>query len=219
MMAESRLFSYWRSSASYRVRIALNWKGVDATIIPVNLRRGEQRTAAFREVNPSCLVPVFESDGVRLTQSLAIIEYLEEIRPVPPLLPGSPLTRAAIRELALDVAADIHPIGNLRVLDKMRAEFEADAAALASWNRYWIGEGFAAIEARLTRCAGRFAFDDEPTLADVCLVPKVYNARRFELDLGPFPRIVAADAAARGLPAFASAAPENQVDAQPQNSL
>jgi maleylpyruvate isomerase len=214
MTAETRLFSYWRSSASYRVRIALNLKGVDTKIIPINLRSGEQRAAAFQKVNPSCLVPVFESNGVLMTQSLAIIEYLDEIRPAPPLLPGSPLTRAAIRELALDVVADIHPIGNLRVLDRLRADFKADPVACAAWNRYWIGEGFAAIEARLTRCAGRFAFGDEPTLADVCLVPQVYNARRFELDLGPFPRIVAADAAARQLPAFASAAPENQLDAQ-----
>ena len=214
MKDNRRLFGYWRSTATYRVRIALNWKGVEAQVIPVNLRANEQRDPAFREVNPSGLVPVFETEGVRLTQSLAIIEYLEEIMPLPPLLPGSPLMRAEIRELALDVVADIHPIGNLRVLDKLSADFQADPRARAAWNRHWIGEGFSAIEARLARCAGRFAFGDQPTLADVCLVPQVYNARRFELDLGPFPRIFAADAAARELSVFDAAAPENQIDAQ-----
>ena len=213
MKANRRLFGYWRSTATYRVRIALNWKGVEAQVIPVNLRANEQRDPAFREVNPSGLVPVFETEGVRLTQSLAIIEYLEEIMPLPPLLPGSALTRAEIRELALDVVADIHPIGNLRVLDKLSATFQADVETRAAWNRHWIGEGFSAIEARLARCAGRFAFGDQPTLADVCLVPQVYNARRFELDLGPFPRNLAAEAAARELSAFEAAAPENQIDA------
>jgi maleylacetoacetate isomerase len=213
-MADPILHGYWRSSAAYRVRIALNLKGVAVRSAPVHLRQGEQRSPAYRALNPAGLVPVWEeANGLSLSQSLAIVEYLDETYPEPPLLPGSPRQRAAIREIALDIAADIHPIGNLRVLDKLTADHGADADARAAWNRHWIAAGFAAVEHRLTRSAGRFAVGDAPTLADICLVPQVYNARRFELDLSPFPLIRAADEAARALPAFAAAAPEAQPDA------
>jgi maleylpyruvate isomerase len=210
------LHGYWRSTAAYRVRIALALKGIAARQAFVHLRRGEQRSEAFRDgLNPAGLVPVWEeADGVRLTQSLAIIEYLDEIHPEPPLLPGSPRARAMIREIALDIAADVHPIGNLRVLDKLTADFGADAAARAAWNRHWIAQGFDAVERRLEQTSGHHAVGDTPTLADVCLVPQVYNARRFELDLSPWPLIRAADEAARALPAFAAAAPEAQPDAE-----
>jgi maleylacetoacetate isomerase len=207
------LHGYWRSSAAYRVRIALNLKGIAARPAFVHLRKGEQRSAVHYALNPAGLVPVWEEgEGLRLTQSLAIIEYLDELHPEPPLLPGTPRNRAMIREIALEVVADIHPIGNLRVLDKLTADYGADADARAVWNRHWMAAGFGAVERRLERTAGRFAVGDTPTLADVCLVPQVYNGRRFELDLSPYPLILAADEAARALPAFATAAPEAQPD-------
>ncbi|WP_181707258.1 maleylacetoacetate isomerase [Chthonobacter rhizosphaerae] len=212
-MAEPTLHGYWRSSAAYRVRIALNLKGLTVRHVPVPLRTGVQAGEAHRALNPAGLVPVWEEDGFRLSQSLAIIEYLDERHPDPPLLSGDARTRAVIRQIALDIAADIHPIGNLRVLDALTANFGADAEARAAWNRHWIAVGFAAVEVRLAETAGRFAVGDSPTLADLCLVPQVYNARRFGLDLDPYPRIVAADAAARALAAFAAAAPEAQADA------
>ena len=148
-----------------------------------------------------------------LAQSLAIIEYLDEIYPNPPLLPNEPRQKAVCREIAYSIACDIHPLGNLGVLDKLTADYGAGEGARAAWNRHWIGTGFGAIEARLKAFAGRHAVGDKITLADICLVPQVYNARRFGLDLAPFPRIVAADAAAREQPAFAAAAPEAQPDA------
>jgi maleylpyruvate isomerase len=213
-MAEPILWGYWRSSAAYRVRIALNLKGVTVDHQTVHLRHGEQRGEAFHAINPVGLVPVYEVDGWRLTQSLAIIEYLEETYPAPSLLPGDARRRASIRALALDIAADIHPIGNARVLAWLTELHGADAEARAAWNRHWIARGFAAIEARLASTAGRLAFGDEPTLADICLVPQVYNARRFGLDLAPYPIITAIDAQATALPAFAAAAPERQPDAE-----
>lgn len=208
------LLGYWRSSAAYRVRIAVGIKGLEPRHGFVHLRKGEQRGAAHRAVNPAGLVPSWQEGDLTLAQSLAIIEYLDEKYPGPPLLPERPAERAIAREIALTIACDIHPLGNLRVLDKLSAEFGADAAARAAWNRHWIALGFDAIEARLASSAGRFAVGDAPTLADICLVPQVYNARRWELDLAPYPRILAADAAARAVPAFAAAAPENQPDAE-----
>lgn len=209
------LHGYWRSSAAYRVRIALNLKGLSARQAFVHLRKGEQRSEDHLALNPAGLVPVFEeADGFVLTQSLAILEYLDERYPDPPLLPGSARARAAIREIALDIAADIHPIGNLRVLDKLTADYGADAEARAAWNRHWIEVGFRAVERRLKETAGRYAVGDDPTLADVCLVPQVYNARRFSVDLLPYPFIRAVDEAARAHPAFAAAAPDLQPDAE-----
>ena len=213
-MVDATLFGYWRSSAAYRVRIACNLKGLAPDHQFVQLRKGEQRAAEHLARNPAGLVPVWREGEFSLSQSLAIIEYLDETHPEPKLLPGDARRRAVIREIALDVAADIHPIGNLRVLDALTAEFNADAVVRSAWCRRWIRAGLAAIETRLRTTAGRFAVGDDVTLADVCLVPQLYNARRFELDLAPFPKIVAVDANARALTAFADAAPENQPDAE-----
>jgi len=206
------LYSYYRSSAAYRVRIALNLKGLSADLVPVHLRHGEQRGDAYRALNPAGLVPWFQDDRVAMAQSLAIIEYLEEVHHAPALLPAGLTNRAYAREIALTIACDIHPIGNLRVLDKLSADYGATPEGRAAWNRYWMAAGFAAIEARLARTAGRFAVGDAPTLADICIVPQVYNARRFGLDLAPYPILAAVDAAARELSAFIAAAPENQSD-------
>ena len=212
-MADPILYGYWRSSATYRVRIALNLKGITATAAAIDLRRGDQRGGAYRTMAPAGLVPMWEEDGFRLGQSLAIITYIDERFPDPPLLPQDPRQRAVCREIAFAIACDIHPLGNLRVLDKLGADFAADSEARRAWAGHWIAAGFEAIEARLGETAGRHAIGDAITLADICLVPQTYNARRFEVDLSPFPRIVAADAAARVHPAFDAAAPEHQPDA------
>jgi maleylpyruvate isomerase len=213
-MPEPCLFGYWRSSAAYRVRIALNLKRITVRQISVQLQLGEQTSDEHRARTPAGLVPVWrDPDGFTLAQSLAIIDYLDEIYPDPPLLPNDPRQKAVCREIAYSIACDIHPIGNLRVLEKLTADYGASVLARAAWNRHWIATGFGAIEARLAAIAGRHAVGDEITLADICLVPQVYNARRFGLDLAPYPRIVVADAAARELPAFAAAAPEAQSDA------
>jgi maleylpyruvate isomerase len=213
-LPEPVLYGYWRSSAVYRVRIALNFKRITARQVSVQLQLGEQRSDEHRARNPAGLVPVWrEADGFTLAQSLAIIEYLDEIYRDPPLLPDDPRQKAICREIAYTIACDIHPIGNLRVLEKLAADHGARAGAWAPWNRHWIGIGFRAIEARLAAIAGCHAVGDEITLADICLVPQVYNARRAGLDLAPYPRIVAADAAAQKEPAFAAAAPEAQPDA------
>jgi maleylpyruvate isomerase len=212
---EPCLFGYWRSSAAYRVRIALNLKAVTARQIPVQLQTGEQKNADYRALNPAGLVPLWqEPDGFTLAQSLAIIEYLNEKFPDPPLLPDDFRQKALAREIAYTIACDIHPVCNLRVLEKLAAEFGAGAEANGAWNRHWIETGFNAIEARLVATAGRHAVGDDISLADICLVPQVYNARqRVGIELTPYPRIAAADAAARKLPAFAAAAPEAQPDA------
>jgi maleylpyruvate isomerase len=213
-LPEACLFGYWRSSAAYRVRIALNLKRINAKPVSVQLTLGEQTSDEHRARNPAGLVPVWrEADGFTLAQSLAIIDYLDEIYPDPPLLPGDPRQKAICREIAYTIACDIHPIGNLRVLEKLTADYGAGAGARAAWNRHWIGVGFGAIEARLAAIAGRYAVGNQITLADICLVPQVYNARRAGLDLAPYPGIAAADAAAREQPAFAAAAPEAQPDA------
>ena len=213
-LPEPCLFGYWRSSAAYRVRIALNIKQIAVTQVPVHLQTAEQKGADYRILNPAGLVPLWrEPDGFTLAQSLAIIEYLDEKFPDPPLLPEDVRLKAICREIAYTIACDIHPLGNLRVLDKLTADYGADAGARAAWNRHWIAAGFAAIEARLAKAAGRHAVGDKISLADICLVPQVYNARRMGLELTPYPCIVAADAAARNLPAFMAAAPEAQADA------
>src|SRR3984893_13165978 len=213
---EPCLFGYWRSSAPYRVRIALNLKRITARQVAVDLQAGEQKGEEHRARNPAGVVPVWrDADGFTLAQSLSIIEYLDEIYPDPPLLPGDPRQKALCREIANTIACDIHPIGNLRVLEKLAADYGAGDAARAAWKRHWIGPGAGcgAIEARLAAIAGRHAVGDQITLADICLVPQVYNARRFGLDLAPYPGLAAADAAAREQPAFAAAAPEVQPDA------
>ncbi|HTV34422.1 MAG TPA: maleylacetoacetate isomerase [Methylocella sp.] len=211
---EPVVFGYWRSSASYRLRIALNLKRVKVQDVHVQLLAGEQASPAFRALNPTGLIPFWrEADGFTLAQSLAIIEYLDELYPEPPLLSREPRQRALSREIAYTVACDIHPLGNLRVLEKLTQDYGAGPLARVAWSRHWLAEGFASIEARLAVTAGRHAVGDTVSIADICLVPQVYNAHRFGLDLAPYPRIAAADAAARKLPAFEAARPEAQSDA------
>ena len=211
-----RLYTYFRSSASFRVRIALNLKGLEADAAFVHLRRGEQNAAAYLAVNPQGLVPALEDGGRVLTQSLAIIEYLEETHPRPPLLPSDPAGRARVRALAQDVACDIHPIGNLRVLNHLASELAQPPAAVTRWARHWVEVGFRGLEASLAGSAdtGRFCHGDQPTIADLCLVPQVFNARRFECDLAPFPVIRRIFDAAMELPAFQRATPSAQPDAE-----
>jgi len=214
-----RLHGYWRSTAAWRVRIALNLKGLAWESAPVHLLRdgGEQRAPAFLALNPQALVPALEIDGRVLTQSLAIIEYLDETRPQPPLLPSGPVGRARVRSLAQLVAADIHPLNNLRVLQQLRDRFGLDEAQRDAWYRHWVGEGLGALEARLAgeSGTGRFCHGDTPGLADCCLVPQLYNARRYGCPLGEFPAIRAIEAACIELDAFKAAAPDAQPDAVP----
>jgi maleylacetoacetate isomerase len=207
-MSKPVLFDYFRSSASYRVRIALNLKGVDYESAPVNLLEGKQKAPAYRSVNPQGLVPALEIDGRRLTQSLAIISYLDSTRPQPPFLPGDPGDAAHVRALALAVACDIHPLNNLRVLSYLKDELGHEKDARDSWYRHWIAQGFAALEAMAAPSAGRFLFGDAPTLADICLVPQMFNARRLEAPLDPYPTLLRADAEAQALEAFAAAHPD-----------
>ena len=213
-----KLYSYFRSSAAYRVRIALNLKGLDYECLPVHLTRGggEQHRAAFRELNPQALVPVLEADGRAFSQSLAIMEYLDETRPEPPLLPRTPVERARVRALAQAIACEIHPLNNTRVLNYLTGAAHLDEAAKNAWYHHWIAEGFRAFEARLAGdpATGRFCHGNAPGLADCCLVPQVANARRFNCDLAPYPKLVAIDANCRSLDAFQRAAPDRQPDAE-----
>ncbi len=207
------LYGYALSSASYRVRIALNLKGLEATTVPVHLRRGEQRQPDFLQLNSQGFVPALRlDDGAVLTQSMAIIEYLEETHPQPRLLPAAPKARARVRALCQLIACDVHPLNNLRVLKYLEAQLGLDENARNAWYRHWIQSGFEALEQSFARDApsGRFCHGDSPGMADVLLVPQVFNARRFSVDLAPYPRLVAIDAACRELPAFAAAAPERQ---------
>ncbi len=211
-----RLYNYWRSGTSHRVRIALALKGIDYDYVPVNLLAGEHRGEAFKAMNPQGLAPAVEADGHILTQSPAILEWIEESWPTPPLLPRDRFDRARVRAMAALVACDIHPLNNLRVLNTLKAEFDADGAAILAWIARWITEGFMALEIMLGRdkSRGDFCFGGAPTLADCCLIPQVYAARRFDVDLTPFAAITAIDAACAKLPAFIAAAPQNQPDAQ-----
>ena len=208
-----RLYDYWRSSAAYRVRIALNFKGLTYAQVPVDLRAGAQRTPAFLEINPQGLVPVLEDDGVRLTQSLPILNYLEERYPEPALLPKDAAGRATSRGIAVAIACEIHPLNNLRVLQYLEHELGLGDAQRLVWYHHWVSEGFHAIEAMLARSAGDFCVGDAPSLADVCLVPQVYNARRYQCDLEPYPKVRRIDERCRQIDAFGKAAPERQPDA------
>jgi maleylacetoacetate isomerase len=201
------LYDYWRSSASYRVRIALNLKGVAYQSVPVNLLEGEQGGEAYRALNPQGLVPMLDADGETFTQSLAIISWLEWKYPAPPLLPANPSPRSHVFALALTVAADIHPLNNLRVLRQLK-DMGIDQAARDEWYRHWIAKGFDALEALAAPRAGAFLFGDTPTLADICLVPQLYNARRFDVPLNAWPTLVRADASATALEPFAAAHPD-----------
>ena len=204
------LHDYWRSSAAYRLRIALNVKGLDYALAPHDLRTGEQKAAEYRALAPQGLVPALETEGVVLTQSIAILEWLDERFPEPALLPTTPNARATVRAMAHLVACDIHPVNNLRILKALKADFGASQEAVDDWVRRWIGEGFAALEAMVVRHGQGFAFGDTPTMADVLLVPQWYNGERFALDVAPYPRLAAAVERARALPAFAAASPDVQ---------
>jgi len=218
MSAALTLHTYWRSSAAWRVRIALHLKGLAYESVPVHLVRegGEQRTPEFARRNPQQLVPTLQHGDAVLTQSLAIIEYLDETFPEVPLLPGNPLSRARARALAQLVACDIHPLGNLRVLQYLEHTLQLPSDARTRWIARWVGDGLAAFEALLVaHGAGEFCVGSAPSLADCALVPQLYNARRFGVDLAPYPTILRIEAACVALPAFAAAAPERQADAPP----
>ena len=202
------LFDYYRSSASYRVRIALNLKGLAYERVPVNLLEGAHRDQAYRDRNPQGFVPMLEVDGRSFVQSLAIIDYLDTRFEAPPLLPTEPADRAEAMAMALLVACDIHPLDNLRVLKYLSGALGQPQAARDAWYAHWILEGLAALEAMAARRAGRFLCGDAPSLADICLVPQLYNARRFEVPLDGFPTLVRADAEANRLEAFAAAHPD-----------
>ena len=209
-----KLHGYFRSSASYRVRIALNLKGLGAEHLPHHLRKGEQRDPAYLAINPQGLVPTLQDDrGVILTQSLAIIEWLDETHPEPPLLPTDPLRRAKVRAFAMVLACDTHPVQNLKVLARLR-QLGLPEEQVTGWAAWANREGLAACETLIAGEAGPFCFGDAPTMADLCLVPQLANARRFGVELDAFPRLLKAEAAAKNTKAFADAAPERQPDAE-----
>jgi maleylpyruvate isomerase len=212
-----KLYDYFRSSAAYRVRIALNLKGVVPQRAFVHLRQNVQRSDDYLALNPQGLVPMLVADGgAVLTQSLAIIEFLDEAYPAPPLLPAKPVERARVRGIALEIACDIHPLNNLRVLQYLKNTLGVSEEQKDAWYRYWIDVGLEALEARLARdpATGRFCHGDTPTLADICLVPQLANARRMNIDVGPYPTLTRIEAAAISLPAFVDAAPAKQPDAE-----
>jgi maleylpyruvate isomerase len=208
-----KLHGFFRSGASYRVRIGLALKGLTAEQAFHHLRKGEQRAPSYLALNPQGLVPSFEVDGAVLTQSLAILEYLEETHPLPALLPRDPLDRAKVRGFALAIACDIHPVQNLKVLNAVKA-LTGSHEAMNDWARKTNQEGLEACEALIGREPGPFCFGDAPTLADICLVPQLVNARRFGANLTSVPRLLEAEAACLKLPAFIEAAPERQPDAE-----
>jgi maleylacetoacetate isomerase len=215
-----KLYSYFRSSASYRVRIALNLKGLPYETLPIHLVRngGEQLGPEFRALNPDALVPAFQADGSEevLTQSLAIIEYLDEAHPQPALLPKAALDRAYVRSLALAIACEIHPVNNLRVLRYLTRDLGVSEDQKNAWYKHWCESGLAALEQRLaaSKHTGRFCFGDTPGLADCCLVPQVFNAQRFQCDLSAMPTILRINQACLELEAFQKAAPASQPDAE-----
>jgi maleylpyruvate isomerase len=213
-----KLYSYFRSSAAYRVRIALNLKGLAYEYAPIHLLRdgGQQLKPDYRELNPDGIVPTFIDGDNVLTQSLAIIEYLDEMHPEPALLPGTPLDRAFVRSVALQIACEIHPVDNLRILKYLKHTLKVGDEAKDAWYRHWLESGFESLEKRLANDSrvGKLCFGDTPTLADLCLVPQVYNARRFNLDMSRYPTIERIADHAGQIDAFARAAPGQQPDAE-----
>jgi maleylpyruvate isomerase len=205
-----RLHDYWRSTAAYRVRIALNMKGLEVEQIPVDLRAGGQRTADYLAVNPQGLVPFFEDGELAIGQSMAIIDYLDETHAEPALLPTDSVGRARVRAIAQTIACDIHPLNNQRVLHYLERELGCDQLKRMIWYHYWLAEGFKAIEATVKASPGEFCYGDAPTLADICLVPQVYNAKRYEFDLGPYVTIRTISDRCQEIEAFAMAAPQHQ---------
>jgi maleylacetoacetate isomerase len=204
------LYDYWRSSAAYRVRIALNLKGVDYESRPVNLLEGEQQSGEYRALNPQGLVPMLEIDGHRLTQSLAIINYLDLRYPNQPLIPASAAERAHVVAMCLTVACDIHPLNNLRVLRYLKNELGQPQDEVDRWYRHWIREGLPVLEALSAPKAGKFLFGDGVSAADVCLVPQLYNARRYDVPLDDYPTLLRAEENANKLEPFAAAHPDRQ---------
>lgn len=209
-MSRIILYDYYRSSACYRVRIALNLKGVEYEKRPIDLLESEQKSEEYRAVNPQGLVPMLEIDGQRLTQSLAIINYLDIRYPVPPLIPACAPERAHVVAMAMAIACDIHPLNNLRVLKYLKNELGASQEDVERWYRHWIEEGFPALEAMAKPRAGKFLFGDVPTGADVCLVPQMYNARRYNVPLDDYPTLLRAEENANLLEPFAAAHPDRQ---------
>ena len=209
------LHAYWRSGASYRARIGLNLKGLAYEVRPVNLLKGEQSAGDYRAIDPQGLLPALEADGTVLVQSLAILEWLEETFPAPPLLPGGAADRALVRGMAAMVACDVQPLNNLRVLRAIRRELSASEDQVVAWQHHWIAEGFAGLERLIERHGAGFCFGDAPTLADCCLVPQVYAARRVGAPMADFPRIAAVADRCNGLDPFARAHPDRQPDAVP----
>ena len=211
-----KLYTFFRSSAAFRVRIALNLKGVAYESAAKALLKSEHRAADYLDLNPQGLIPALDVGGDVLSQSVAIIEYLNDKYPNPPLLPPGPLERAHVRSMALAIACDIHPLNNLRVLNYLRSSYGQDDAGVNTWYRHWITEGFKGLEAQVRRhsTAQRYCHGDAASLADVLLVPQMYNARRFDADLTPFPTLTTISAHLESLPAFAAARPEVQPDAK-----
>ena len=216
-----QLYSYWRSSAAFRVRIALNLKGMDYDVIPVHLTKngGEQLSEAYANKNPNRLVPLFDDGKNSIHQSLAIIEYLEEIQTQPALLPSSPIDRAWVRSLAMDIAVDIHPISNLRVLRYLIKQVGANNEIKDAWYQHWIKIGLDGIEKQLSTDSrvGRFAFGDQPGLIDICLVPQIFNALSIKMDISPYPTLMKIFHECMKLPAFIDASWEKQIDAEGSN--
>jgi len=210
-----RLYTFFRGSSPFRVRIALNLKNLAYEPVFVHLGRGEQRGEAYRAINPQGLVPVLEDEGRRFTQSLSIIEYLEEKHPQPPLLPADAAGRARVRALSLVVACEVHPLNNPRVLKYLREAMTQGEAAIGAWYCHWIAEGLAVLEAAAAQGAGRFSHGDAPTMADCFLVPQIFNARRYACDLAPYPRLMRIFDACMVLDAFERAQPSKQPDAEP----
>jgi maleylpyruvate isomerase len=213
-----KLYTFFRSSASYRVRIALNLKALDYEQAPIHLRRGggEQLKPAYKAINPQALVPALEDERQTFSQSLAIIEYLEERYPKPPLLPSDAAERAVVRSMALLIACEVHPIQNLRVLNHLKSDHKQSEDDTIRWARHWINLGLSALEQMIISVTepGDFCFGKTPTMADICLVPQLGNARRFGVDLSAYPKLLAIESACISLPAFADAAPEHQPDAE-----
>lgn len=216
-----QLYSYWRSSAAFRVRIALNLKGMDYEVIPVHLGKngGEQLSEAYASNNPNRLVPLFDDGKNSIHQSLAIIEYLDEIAPQPALLPSSPIDRAWVRSLAMDIAIDIHPISNLRVLRYLIKQVGASNETKDAWYQHWIKLGLASVEKQLSNDPrlGRFAFSDQPGLIDICLVPQIFNALSTKMNMSPYPTLMKIFHECMNLPVFIDASWEKQIDAEGPN--
>jgi maleylacetoacetate isomerase len=209
-MSRAVLYDYYRSSAAYRVRIGLNLKGIDYESRPVNLLESEQKSGEYRALNPQGLVPMLEIDGHRLTQSLAILGYLDQRFPNQPLLPASADARARVLSMALAVACDIHPLNNLRVLKYLKGPLGRSQDEIDAWYAHWISEGLPALESMARANAGAFMFSDAPTMADVCLVPQLYNARRYNVPLDDYPTLLRAEENANKMEAFAAAHPDRQ---------